>query len=181
MGTKLDSLYSDEDYKWLNYKEIDQIVKKYKEATTETDKQFHKEELLHSFHKYFMKYVSLLKGTIGSIDNSDTVSFLALFLAGMKKGSSDYSNIHRYVMRLCRPLEDTDIYNELTIMFIELLDKFKFYPEISFSRYITKYMRWTIKAWIMDMARNPLSRSPVEFEPYFTIPSTANISKRSGW
>lgn len=165
MGTKLDLLYPDEEYKWLNYKEIDEIVRGYKQAETEQEKEHNKALLLRAFHKYFMKYVSLLTGTIGNIDNSDTISFLALFLTGSKQ-SSDYLSIYRYVVHVCKSVDDIDIYNELTVMFITLLDKFKFYPEVSFSRYITKYMRWSIKAWIMDMARNPLSRSPIEYETY---------------
>jgi RNA polymerase sigma factor (sigma-70 family) len=112
-----------------------------------------------------MKYVSLLKGTIGSIDSSDTISFLALFLTG-PKSSSDYLGIYKYVIHICKQVDDVDVYNELVAMFIMLLDKFEFYPKVSFSGYITKYMRWSIKAWVMEMARNPLSKSPIEYEPY---------------
>lgn len=167
MGTRLDRLYpTDEKQKRLNYKEIDKIVKKYKEATDEDDRSEHREALLKAFHKYFMKYVSLLKGTIGNIDNSDTTSFLALFLAGKNKTSYNYLNIYRYVIHVCKQVEDVDVYNELVLIFISLLDKFKFYPEVSFSRYITKYMRWSIKAWIMEMAKNPLNRTPLEYESY---------------
>ena len=165
MGTRLDRLYPAEEYKWLNYKEIDEIVKGYKESTDDKSKQTHKASLLRAFHKYFMKYVSLLKGTIGNINNSDTVSFLALFLTG-PKSSYDYLGIYRYINHVCKQVDDVDIYNELVTIFIMLLDKFEFYPEVSFSRYITQYMRWSIKAWVMEMARNPLSRSPLEYEPY---------------
>jgi RNA polymerase sigma factor (sigma-70 family) len=167
LGTKLDSLYPAEEYKWLNYKEIDEIVHGYKDSVDEKSKKMHRAGLLRAFHKYFMKYVSLLKGTIGStsISNSDTVSFLALFLTG-EKSSHDYLGIYKYVIHVCKQIDDVDIYNELVAMFILLLDKFEFYPEVSFSRYITKYMRWSIKAWVMEMARNPLNRSPVEYEPY---------------
>ncbi len=165
MGTRLDRLYPAEEYKWLNYKEIDEIVHGYKDSVDEKSKAIHRAGLLRAFHKYLMKYVSLLKGTIGSIDNSDTISFLALFLTG-PKGPRDYLGIYRYIIHTCKQVEDVDIYNELVTMFILLLDKFEFYPEVSFSRYITKYMRWSIKAWIMDTARNPLNRSPIEYEPY---------------
>jgi RNA polymerase sigma factor (sigma-70 family) len=165
MGTRRDRLYPAEEYKWLNYKEIDEIVHGYKDSADEKAKTTHRAGLLRAFHKYFMKYVSLLKGTIGNIDNSDTISFLALFLTGPKK-AKDYLGIYRYIVHICKQVDDVDIYNELVAMFILLLDKFEFYPEVSFSRYITKYMRWSIKAWVMDMARNPLSRSPIEYEPY---------------
>jgi RNA polymerase sigma factor (sigma-70 family) len=166
VGTRLDRLYPQEEYKWLNYKEIDEIVRGYKEAADEQAVTIHRAGLLRAFHKYFMKYVSLLKGTIGSIDNSDTISFLALFLNGPGKGTNDYLGIYRYIRHVCKSLENEDIYNELATIFISLLDKFEFRPEVSFSRYITKYMRWSIKAWIMEMARNPLTRSPIEYESY---------------
>lgn len=169
MGTKLDRLYPQEEYKWLNYKEIDEIVLKYKETIDEKEIERHRASLLRAFHKYFMKYVSLLKGTIGSIDNSDTISFLALFLSGPGKNTRDYMGIYRYVRHVCKSQENEDIYNELAAMFLSLLDKFEFRPEISFSRYITKYMRWSIKAWIMGMSRNPLTRTPIVYDNWLSL------------
>lgn len=163
MGDWLEHIYSQE-IKWLNYKEIDKIVHKHLEAD-ETEKQRTKEELLKQFHKYFMKYTSLLKGTITRIDTYDTALFLSLFLSG-QKSRSDLFGIYKYITYICRPLSSTDIYNELVIMFLELLDKFKFYSKVSFSRYITQYMRWSIKAWIMQLSRNPLHQSPIEYQIY---------------
>ena len=168
MGTRLDRLYPEKQSAWLNYKEIDKIVIKYQEATNEKNIAASKADLLRAFHKYFMKYVSLLKGTIGSIDNPDTMSFLALFLSGPGKSTKDYMGIYRYVRHVCKSQENEDIYNELVTIFLLLLDRFEFRPGVSFSRYITKYMRWSIKAWIMDMARNPLTKSPVEYNNYLS-------------
>lgn len=159
MGSRLDRLYPNSQ-EWLDYKQIDEMVKEYKCSETDKDAAFSKAALLRAFHKYFMKYVSLLKGTIGTIDNSDTMSFLALFLSGLQKTPKDYVSIYKYIVYICRQLEEEDIYNQLVAIFIELLDKFEFYPEVSFSRYITKYMRWTIKAWIMEIARDPLTGPP---------------------
>ena len=116
----------------------------------------HKETLLKAFHKYFMKYVTLTKGTLTTIDNSDTISFLCLF---MSKDKKDLMGIYRYINYVCASLEEEDIYHELVIIFIELLNKFKFFPEVSFSFYITKYMRWAIKAWVMKIAQNPLTKT----------------------
>lgn len=156
MGNRLDSLYKDE-IKRLNFRQVDKIVRAYQGARTPEQKSIHRQELLKAFHKYFMKYVSLLKGTIGSIESSDTRSFLALFAgdAGI--------NAHNFVIRTCKSLNEEDIYNSLVVMFLELLDKFEFYPEVSFSRYITKYMRWSIKAWIVDISHEPLYRLPDEY------------------
>jgi len=170
LGTRLDSLYpTSTSAKWLDYKEIDEIVRDYKESKDPQIIAARKGDLLKAFHKYFMKYVSLLKGTIGSIENGDTKLFLALFLAGSTKHSNSYLGIYKYIVYVCKQFDDTDIYNELAAMFIALLDRFEFYPEVSFSRYITKYMRWSIKAWIMGLTHNPLSRSPVEYGPYLEI------------
>jgi RNA polymerase sigma factor (sigma-70 family) len=165
MGIKrLDALYPVEEFKWLNYHEIDEIVKGYQACTDEKSKQLHRAGLLKAFHKYFMKYVSLLKGTIGGIDSNDTMNFLSLFSSGEGRTSTDYLGIYHWIARVCSQLDEEDIYNELVVIFIDLLDKFKFVPEVSFSRYITQYMRWSIKSWVMDMSKNPIGRSPATEE-----------------
>jgi len=134
VGTRLDRLYLETDQKWLDYKEIDELVKEYKESNDSAVIDQRRKDLLRAFHKYFMKYVALLKGMTKNIDKSDTVSFLALFLSGAKI-FSDYEGIRKYIVRVCRSIEDIDVYNELVIIFLQLLERFKFYPSVSFSRF----------------------------------------------
>jgi len=138
------------------YKQIDEVVKKYKESISETERTELKKQLLQAFHQYFMKYTMLLKGRVNDINNHDTLSFLSLFLTGREKTRSNFVNIYKYAIRVCKGMQMEDIYNELVTLFLELLDKFRFYPKAtyaSFTRYITKYMRWGIKAWVMRTAK----------------------------
>lgn len=161
MGKRLENLYP-EEYEWLDYQAIDTLVRAYQAEEGPVQRDIYRQKLLQAFHKYFMKYVALLKNKLVAIKGADTTTFLALFTSKQSKTTYSFMKTYRYIGFVCKHLEDEDIYNELCAMFIQLLDKFVFYENTSFARYITKYMRWAIKAWVMQMAKDPLSRAPCE-------------------
>lgn len=137
---------------WSTYQEIDAIVRAFKEAKTPEEATEPRANLLNAFHKYFMKYVCLLNGSIGTINSPDTMKFLSLFLPGEEKTYRKIAQIHRQLKKTCSKLSDSDIYHELCILFLQLLNKFEFRGNVSFSRYITQYMRWEIKNWLLGIA-----------------------------
>ena len=158
MGKRLENLF-EKGYEWLTYKEVDELVRKYQAAESQEEKDHLRYLLLQAFHKYFMKYVSILKGTIGTINAPDTIAFLSLFRSKSQKQSKSLYSVYRYVIRVCENLQEEEVYNQMVTIFLTLLDQFKFQPEVSFSHYITKYMRWSTKAWIMRMSSDPLTHS----------------------
>jgi len=150
---------------YKTYEEIDNLVEIYKNSNTSTEKK--KEivsDLILSFHVYFMKYVYLLKGYLHTssyvFNSKDTLSFLALFAIKNKERKESKTwqvNIYKYLKNKCSFYEQQDIYNEICLMFIELLNKYTRYPGTSFVRYITKYLRWHIKKWVLRIEREPLN------------------------
>ncbi len=169
MGTSMSNLYGSISTPNLSYQEIDKLVSLYSSPDTSSLKKASVlSELLRSFHKYFMKYVKLLKGEAShegsSIRNTDTMEFLALFQPGSEKAASHNWRLHTYnfISRICQRLEEGDIYNELCIRFIELLDNYIVYPGTSFTRYLTKHLRWSIKRWVVEMARGLQANIPLE-------------------
>jgi hypothetical protein len=161
---KLSNMYKVDEKQRLTYKEVDVLVKKFQASKTEQQENFYLQQLLKSFHNYFLKYVTLLKGTLSSYVNTDTAIFLSLFLEGRPKNLKSFKIIARQLSQICSSLEEDDTYNELVIMFIHLLNKFEFRGSTSFSHYVTKYMRWDIKQMIMKMFKNPINQNPVSWE-----------------
>lgn len=155
---KLNEIYASPRPK-LNLKEVDTRAKEFQTSNSQTRKRELQAELLKSFHDYFIKYVLLLKGELRSFNHSDTLEFLSLFLSGHKP-ASDLLGIARYIARTCKLLEPGDIYNELCVIFIELLRRYKIsHKGVGFTYYITKYMRWTVKDWLISMTREPLYKA----------------------
>jgi len=166
---KLNEIYTSPRPK-LSLKEVDIKAKEYQTSNSQARKKELQAELLKSFHDYFIKYVLLLKGELRSFKHSDTLEFLSLFLSG-HKSASDLLGIARYIARTCKSLEPGDIYNELCIIFIELLRKYKIsHKGVGFTYYITKYMRWTVKDWLVSMTREPLHKAS----------STGNFESNAG-
>ena len=152
---QLDKLYNDK-IDWLDYQEIDKIVQYYKDGI---DTSINRNKLLRAYHKYFMKYVAILKGVTSALGGKDTVLFLALFNtpATTRGRTLKAANrlMHRKLVRTCNHLEPEEVYNELVSIFLALLEKFSFKPGVSFAHYITQYMRWDIKAWLLRVIQEP--------------------------
>lgn len=156
---RLESMYNDR-VEWLSYVEIDKLVRRYKSPkTTQADKVKHRDQLLRAYHKYFLKYVALLKGLTSDLRGKDTILFLGLF-NGYQGSNSSPMHIrnkitHKKLIRACYHLETEEIYNELVSIFLILLEKFSFRPKVSFAHYVTQYMRWDIKSWILKLTHEP--------------------------
>jgi hypothetical protein len=156
VGRKLDHLYKTTKLPVLELKEVDTLVDQYLNGP---DKQ--REEalstLLKAWHKYFMKYVEILCGSKIDIRNRDTKEFLQLFLSTEDRNPYSVVSIRNYVKTICNSLEPDDIYNQLCMIFMELLNGYQPQEGINFTRYLTKLFRWSVKSWLMEMASDPLS------------------------
>lgn len=158
---QLDKLYHGQT-EWLNYEEINTIVQVYKdELSSKQAKDQARAQLLRAYHKYFMKYVALLKGLTYVTTGKDTTLFLALFnSAATRKGQplrSANRIVHKKLINICKRFEAEEIYNELVTIFLRLLEKFTFKPGVSFAHYVTQYMRWDIKVWLLKAIHEPVT------------------------
>lgn len=180
MGARLNNLFDRSSFKNTTYQELDCLVAEFQAAETTREEEEILSNIMCSFHGYLMKYVRLIKGQIShtQLDNLDTVRFLALFLPGESKLFNNYKRIYRFIVEVSKHLEEGDIYNELAVIFIQLLHSYKVYEEVSFAKYITLYMRWAIKDWIMETSRKnrPLTTSYGSSDPALTIFSSEETS-----
>lgn len=142
----------------LDYQTIDKLVAKYKTTDSQDTQNALCNRLLEAFHNYFLKYVALLKNNQNNLNNSDTMSFLALFLPGSSKTAKAYRRISNYIRSVCRDLDGDDIYNQMVMFFCLLLREYTPVENVSFTYYVTQYMKWYMQRWIMRMSRYELNK-----------------------
>ena len=156
VGRKLDHLYKTTKLPVLELKEVDTLVHQYLNGP-DKEREEALSTLLKAWHKYFMKYVEILCGSKIDIRNRDTKEFLQLFLSTEDRNPYSVVSIRNYVKTICNNLEPDDIYNQLCMIFMELLNDYQPQEGINFTRYLTKLFRWSVKSWLMEMASDPLS------------------------
>lgn len=136
--------------------EIDAIVSIYKDGTP-TERSEALVTLIDIFEFYFLKYVKLTKsGMTKDFDNRDAVEFLSLFTSAKGGQRKSFSEVKRNIAATLDSYEAEDLYNEFVALFIELLNKYEKKPGIHFVRYITLYMRFTVRNFICRVSRDPL-------------------------
>lgn len=152
---------------------IDELVATYKEVQgmenpgPEDWKRRNKalSSLLESFQDYFSKYAIIFHGGELNMRNRDTRSFLGMFLAE-GEGFGDLAKARFRLTRVMKSFEQDEIYNELVLIFINLLDKYKIRRKaetgelINFVRYFTQVFRWRVKDWFNRLAKDPLMNAP---------------------
>ena len=155
MGARLEYLFGEIPANTKHSLEsIDKLVEEYKQASGDNKAKL-LVTIIKSFHGYLMKYVQLLTRNTSESQyyRKDTIKFFALFLAGEQKKANNYKKIHNSLKYLCLGLEPEEVYNELAILFISLLNTHTPRENVSFARYITLYMRWAIKDWLIKLAK----------------------------
>jgi hypothetical protein len=152
------------------------------EAYRDTGDMSYRDCLLECFEGYLLKYVSLLAHHNNGVDinNKDTKNFLRLFMT-----KEERLNQHTYekyagtivhkVRRALRLFTPGDVYNELVVYFLELLEKWK--PkkillkgrrqQISFAHYIQVNIRYRLWHWVARKGRDVLTgRECVEYHEW---------------
>lgn len=172
--------YKREDDTELNNSQelIDYLVDAYKQ----TGDLEYRDCLLECFEGYFVKYVSILShhnhGV--NINNKDTRNFLRLFMCKEERvNQATYEKfagtiIHK-IRRAARLFTPGDIYNEIVIHFLELLENYKpisfkrsdKVQRISFAHYLQVNMRFRLCNWIVKKGKDILTgRDCVEYHEY---------------
>ena len=172
--------YKREDDPELNNSQelIDYLVDAYKQ----TGSLKYRDCLLECFEGYFVKYVSILShhnhGV--NVNNKDTKNFLRLFMSKEERSSQhtyekNAGAIVHKIRRACRCFTPGDIYNEIVVHFLELLENYKPISfkrsekvhRISFAHYLQVNMRYRLCNSVIKKCKEPLTgRETVEYHEY---------------
>ena len=152
------------------------------DAYKQTSDIKYRDAILDAFEGYFRKYVSLMhikeKGV--DINNNDTKNFLRMFMKKEERANQALyaENAGSYVHMIRRILSSftaEDIYHELIVIFLDLLEKYKPITykrknkkhRISFSHYIQVHMRYALTRWIYALNQDAIGGSNwVEYKDY---------------
>ena len=161
----------DESVDYINY-----LVDAYKQ----TGEDVYREALIASFDDYFRKYVAIMhgRGTGVNVNNSDTKSFLRLFMKKSDRATQAlyHKTVGSYIHMLRRSLvsfSKDDLYNELIVYFLELLEKYDTVTykrgdkthRISFAHYAQVNIRYKLCRWIVKTSQDVITgRNWVEFD-----------------
>lgn len=147
-------------------KEIDKLIHRYKKTKNrKTLKSLH-----DAFEGFILKYTFFLK--YGKSKGSD-------------KDLKDLSRIlgihgNNPVLKIFNSWDETDIYNELFIKFVECIDKFKKIDKgPHFSGYIYNYFKYIIKEWIRKLSKDVLNNVNILSLSYIDIEHEKDISNIS--
>lgn len=144
--------------KAYSFDEIDDIVDTYKSSTGQ-ERSAALDTLLAILQPYLLKYVKMLKSDSKSeYDNKDAKEFLSLFLSKKNKESKakSFADVKRLLVGTLSAYSIEDLYSELTVIIIVLLDKYERRPGINCMRYLTRYFRYYVRNWIVRISRDPL-------------------------
>lgn len=143
---------------------IDELIAQYKTGTV-TERNEALGKLINQFTDYFYKYVNILHGGEINMRNRDTYRFLSLFLAGQQKDAQSIARVRYYVTRLMQRFDREDIFNELVLIFIHLLDRYKRVENeqgvVNFVHYFTTVFRFRVKDWFNSLCNQPLMANPM--------------------
>jgi len=143
---------------------IDELVLAYKNGNVH-ERNDALTDLINQFGGYFNKYVDILHGGALNLHNRDTYRFLSLFLPKQEKTTQSITWVRRSIVRIMQHYERGDIYNELVLIFINLLNKYKRVENeqgvVNFVHYFTTVFRFRVKDWYNSLTGQPLLSNPV--------------------
>lgn len=112
------------------------------------------EQILKSFDSYLEKYVNLFSGIGVDIRNYDTRLFLAMFLTGRPKTPHTFNEQKQYIAHVLRDYSREDIKADLTLLFLNVLNKYRIVEGVNALHPLTKVFRWRMKDWFNRKARD---------------------------
>lgn len=158
------SQHTDLDKKYNKTKEINEIGKRYSKTKDPSDA----EKLLIAFNNYLLKYTNLLAtGKIASEGkdhkfyiSKDTKRFLSLFCKnGIKSSKEELSQAAARLPNGLISMTADDIYNELVVLFLDLLEKFN--GTGGFTGFIHHRFAWAVKARVFKWQNDPINYQPM--------------------
>lgn len=159
------SQHTDLKKKYNKTKEINKIGQRFSETKDPKDA----EQLLVAFNNYLLKYTNLLatgKITSEGKDNNkfyiskDTKRFLSLFCKnGIRSSKDELSQAAARLPNAFISMDADDIYNELVILFLDLLNKFN--GTGGFTGFIHHRFAWAVKARVFKWQNDPINYQPM--------------------
>jgi len=116
-------------------------------------------EILGYFDSYLEKYVNLFTGAGVDLGNYDTRGFLGMFLTGRPKTPLNLSHQRAYITRVMSRYSREDIKGELTVLFLNVLSKYRIVEGVNALNPLTKIFRWRVKDWFNKIVRDPLFKT----------------------
>lgn len=113
-------------------------------------------EILDYFNEYLEKYVNLFAGSQVDLNNYDTKGFLAMFLTGRPKTIPNLALQRSYIANVMSRFTREDIKNELIVLFLGVLDKYRIYPGVNALNPLTKFFRYRTKDWFNRTVKDAL-------------------------
>lgn len=125
--------------------------------------------LIEIFHPYLLKYVKITKGgKENTWDNKDARGFLSLFISRSGDSKKSFVEVKSNIAATLSSYEHGDLYNEYVAIFITILNKYEKRDGINATRYLTLYLRFAIRNFIVRISRDPLFKvnDPIYEEEY---------------
>lgn len=115
--------------------------------------------ILEYFDSYLEKYVNLFTGAAVNLTNYDTRGFLAMFLTGRSKTPENLSLVRAYITYVMQNFTREDIKSELTLVFLNVLAKYRIVEGVNALNPLTRFFKWRVKDWFNKVVRDPLFKT----------------------
>lgn len=116
-------------------------------------------KILEYFDSYLEKYVNLFTGANVDLGNYDTRGFLAMFLTGRPKTPTNLSQQRTYITRVMSRYSREDIKGEMTVLFLNVLNKYRIVEGVNALNPLTKIFRWRVKDWFNRIVKDSLFKT----------------------
>lgn len=136
---------------------VDEYCRKLK-LGTKKEQYVAQAEILKCFDSYLEKYVNLFNGSTADIRNYDTRLFLAMFLTGRPKNNQTFNYQKQYIAHVLKDYSRDDIKADLTLLFLNVLNKYRIVEGVNALNPLTKVFRWRMKDWFNRKARDVFSK-----------------------
>lgn len=136
---------------------MDELVYSYINGSQKEKRQA-QADILKLMDSYLEKYVNLFIGSQVDLNNYDTKGFLAMFLTGRPKTIPNLALQRSYIANVMSRFTREDIKNELIVLFLGVLDKYRIYPGVNALNPLTKFFRYRTKDWFNRIVKDALFR-----------------------
>jgi len=123
------------------------------------EKRGAQKDILELMDSYLEKYVNLFAGSQIDLMNYDTRGFLAMFLTGRPKTPINLAQQRSYIANVMSRFSRDDIKNELIVLFLGVLDKYRIYPGVNALNPLTKFFRYRTKDWFNRIVKDALFKT----------------------
>ena len=145
---------------------VDQLVYRFINGDKK-ERYLAQEEILKYFNEYLCKYINLFTGAQVDLRNYETRIFLSMFLTGRPKTIANLSQQKTYIAKVMSKFDKNDIKNEIILVFLGVLHKYRIYEGVNALNPLTKFFRFRLKDWFNRTVRDAMFRT-VDVESFGT-------------